>query len=141
MQGFGEGQLPFELVDAAPVLPVVVVTVLLAPPGIATRRLDMPVGPRADPHVGPGRGDGQGPDAREDLAIADRAVVEVAVAEPTTGPAALEAGTVVAGMPQWIGGGGGHGPNGGAHGFSDAMHAMTTRMSGRSQMVGFATPL
>src|SRR5262249_5468441 len=48
-------------------------------------RLDVPVRRRADPHVGPRRGNGKGFDAPEELAIAERGPLGPQVAKTSAG--------------------------------------------------------
>ncbi len=81
-----EGERPavLGLVPHAP--PSRVVSVLLPPPGVAARRLDVAVGSRADPDLGPGGRDHQGLDPRQGLRVADRPAVGVDISER---PAAL----------------------------------------------------
>ena len=62
-----------------------VVQVLAAPRVVRADRLDVPVGPAADPHVVPGGRDHQVADAAEHLGIGD-AVLTVEIAEPTALP-------------------------------------------------------
>jgi hypothetical protein len=80
-----EGEHAVELLRAAPLVPVRVVAVLLAAAVIATGRLQVPVRPRADPDVGPGRRDRECRDAAALLGIADRPAVDIAVREATAG--------------------------------------------------------
>ena len=74
-----EGERPavFRLVPDAP--PSRVVTVLLPPPVVAARRLDVAVGSRADPDLGPGGRDRQRLDPRQGLGVADRMTLRVDV--------------------------------------------------------------
>src|SRR5207249_10294727 len=55
-QGLPDSNRPAILRLVAHLPPARVVAVLLPPPGVPPRGLDVPVGHRADPHVGPGRG-------------------------------------------------------------------------------------
>jgi hypothetical protein len=73
-----------------------VVAVLLSPFGIATGRLQIAAGRRADPHVVPCRRDRQGPDAVDRGRIAKWLSLTIDVPEVAPGSASTEAGFGIA---------------------------------------------
>ena len=89
-----------ELLVVAARTPGIVVAVLLAPRGVRARRLQMPVGIRADPHVLPGGRDRQLGDPREDLRLVDLAAGVVLVAEAAAAPPAADPGPGAVGAAQ-----------------------------------------
>jgi hypothetical protein len=90
-QGLGEGDHAAEVLGATTLPPLWVVAVLLPPTRIAPGRLQVPVRPWADPHVGPGRRDDDGPDALELVPVTDGPSLRVAVREASSGTVAGEA--------------------------------------------------
>jgi len=76
-----------------------VVAVLLAAPRVPARRLEVPARIRADPDVGPGRGDGQGADSLP-LRPTYRLVLSPEVVEASAGATAPDAGLDVADVAQ-----------------------------------------
>src|SRR5690606_32272860 len=81
-------------------LPTGVVAILLAAPGVTPGRLQVAALMRADPHPGPGRGDGQRADAREHLAVFHPAPVRQAIAESVASPHPADAGPGIAPIQQ-----------------------------------------
>jgi hypothetical protein len=77
-----------------------VILVLLAPPGVAPRRLDVPVGLGADPHVGPGGRDGELADALQRGIVAHRFATRLHVAEAFACRFALDAALLVGDVAQ-----------------------------------------
>jgi len=96
----GKGDQPGELgvVSAAPIPGVVAVD--LATARVPTGRLEVAVRPRADPHLRPGRRDGDRPDPGEGLRVADPPAVGVTVREAATGASSDDPGLLVAGMAE-----------------------------------------
>src|SRR6185312_1901022 len=80
-QGLPEGDHPRVLGAVALVAPARVITVLLAPAGVASGRLQVAVGVGADPDVGPGGRDGQLADALLGGVVVDPPPVGVLVDE------------------------------------------------------------
>jgi hypothetical protein len=78
----GEPFHPSELLDVTAFAPRRVIEVLAASCSVVSRRLDVPVLGRADPDLGPGRGDGERLDPSQRLGVADRSVPMVDVREP-----------------------------------------------------------
>src|SRR5258708_39416770 len=70
-QGFGESSQALVLARIPNLVPARGVAVLLPPPRVATSRLNVSVGLRADPAVGPARRDYQRLDALDRLAFAN----------------------------------------------------------------------
>src|SRR5207247_10790660 len=70
-QRFGKIGKPPEFIFIAQLAPTLVITVLLSPPGIATRRLDMSGGRRTNPNVRPCRRNRQTLNSEETLLVAD----------------------------------------------------------------------
>src|SRR4029450_12423383 len=95
-QGLGEGDHAIELRAVADLAPARVVAILLAPAGIAADGLDVAPGIGADPDVGPGRRDGQRPDAFQGGRIAHRASGGATVTERSPGGDTPDAGVTVA---------------------------------------------
>src|SRR4051794_11770662 len=97
-QPAGEVEHAIELQLVPALTPDVVVAVLLSPGGVDAGRLDVPAWMRTDPDVLPGRRDCQRADALEDLSVADRNAVRIAVGEsapaarsPQARPGAVDA--------------------------------------------------
>ena len=91
--------------------PIGVIAVLLAPAGIASGRLDVSVGARADPHVGPCRWNDEALDAGERAFVLHPATGRRAIAESLAGSLATEALLVVCDETQagFLGAGSGRG--------------------------------
>src|SRR5690606_9365726 len=102
-QGGAEVGQARELVLASRLAPGGMVAVLLAPAQVTAGRLDVAVGARADPHLGPGRWQHQGPYALQHPWVAHRFAIgsDVAESAPATQPA--DAGAVVAAIDQPLG--------------------------------------
>src|SRR5439155_12066894 len=66
----------------------------------AASRLEMTVRKGADPDIGPGGRDRDPPDPRDRVRIADRASLDVAVAEAPAGATAGEAGLIGGGVAE-----------------------------------------
>ena len=81
----GEGEHPVELRAVAVLAERRVVAVLLAAPGVATRRLQVAARVGADPDVRPGGRDREGADPRDDGRVADRRAVGCPVREAPAG--------------------------------------------------------
>ena len=82
----GEAQDPVVLLAVPRRSPLVVVAVLAATLGVHPGGLDVPVRVRADPHVLPGRRDGQRLDASDHLVVGDALAVGLRVGEALAGP-------------------------------------------------------
>ena len=80
-QCLGELHQPLVLGAVAHGNEIDVIAVLLAPLGIAAGRLQMAVLAGADPHVGPGRRNGERSDARHGIGIAHRLAAAVEIGE------------------------------------------------------------
>ena len=76
----GEVQDALVLVAVAHLAPIGMIDVLLAAARIPPRRLDMPGGPRTDPHVRPGGRYGQRPHPLQRVLVGDRPAVRVTIA-------------------------------------------------------------
>src|SRR5206468_7773016 len=68
-QRFGKIGKPPEFIFIAQLAPTLVITVLLSPPGIATRRLDMSGGRRTNPNIRPSRRNRQTRNSEETLLV------------------------------------------------------------------------
>ena len=84
-QGRSKGQHPVVLDGIANLAPARVISVLLAPPGVAPGRLQMAARVGADPDVRPGRRDGQALDPPDRVRVTDAAALAVAVREALPG--------------------------------------------------------
>ena len=100
---------PLEFALRGVAAPVGVVAVLLPPLHVPPGRLDMPRRPRTDPHIRPGRRDGQGPDAGQHLPVADQPPLRVVIGEPLARRRPLQPRMLVAAPGQALGDGGGVG--------------------------------
>src|SRR5207248_2679096 len=98
--GAGEGDEAVVLGFVADGAPARVVAELFATAGVAAGGLQVAVGARADPDVGPRRRDDEGADALEVGGAADGLAVGAEVAERFAAPHAADAGCVVARVPQ-----------------------------------------
>src|ERR1700730_5352217 len=76
------------------------ISILLAAPGIATDRLDVTRGSRANPHARPGRRDGERSDSRERLRITQKLAIGCQVTKAAPAPCARDAGHGVADIAQ-----------------------------------------
>src|SRR5262249_54129831 len=94
-QGLGEGDHALVLRFVADRAPAGVVEVLLAAAGVAAGGLQMAVGPRADPDLGPGGRDRQRLDAAERFGVVDVLALGPAVAETAAGANPANPGAVV----------------------------------------------
>src|SRR4029079_442900 len=86
-QSAGEGDEPLELGGVAPRAVAGVVAVLLAAARVTAGRLEVAVGPRADPDVGPGGRDDDLPNPLQDFLVADQPAIGGEIAEAPTGSA------------------------------------------------------
>src|ERR687892_1792720 len=96
----GEGQDAVELLLVPTPSPPLVVEVLLPPGRVGAHGLQVTVGERADPHVPPGRWDGQRPDPLKHLGVGDPPPVGIEVLEPAPAPPSPDAGLVRVDAPQ-----------------------------------------
>ena len=119
-QRFAEGDDAVELAAIALAAPLRVVTVLLAPAGIAPAGLQVATRVGADSHLGPGGGNGQGADPFQGRLVAQRLAVGVEVGKTAAPAPAAQAGRGVAdvaqpgrggGLPRLLGLLGGHAPD------------------------------
>jgi len=92
-QGVSELEHLVELLLVASLAPAPVVQILLASGGVDARGLQVTLGVGADPHLPPGRGNGQRADALDHLGIRDASPRLVAEAETAAPAAAAQAGT------------------------------------------------
>ena len=101
-QHLPEADHPAELDPVAVGRPVGVIAVLLAAPRVAARRLEVPVGSRADPDVLPGRGEHQRLDAGAD-GVRHQFPIRLPVREPRPAPRARDAGAGVVDVAEGVG--------------------------------------
>ena len=92
--------MPVVLRRVAGLAPARVIAVLLAAAGIAARRLDVAVGARADPHVGPGGRDCEAADPLERGGVGDPGSVGRHVAEPLAPAPAADPRIIVVHVPK-----------------------------------------
>jgi len=100
----GEGGETVELRRVAQLAPARVVAVLLAPPRVAARGLDVAARVGGDPDLAPGGRDGQRADARQRARIAKGRAARVAVGEGAAAAEAGDAGVRIARVVQLRGG-------------------------------------
>src|SRR5438067_2603986 len=88
----GKVEHAIELLLSPSLAPTRVVQVLPAPGGVGAHGLDVAVHRWTDPHVGPGRRDGERAEALDSVGIAQRSGVLVEIFEATAAPAPVEPG-------------------------------------------------